>query len=185
MALKDLVINTLDNANVSRIVFSFGPVTVNAAGYTSVKEAVRADRITVVYVPALGANVAVYRYSHNVFRLGFRSIGGSADKQALLVHESTHAIFDINDMDMKVKESEAGAYIAQSMFFYYLNEQAIRGGATPTFQNPILRAAWPIAQAATSTPNISIPSLAPLYTAIANSRQYGGQAEDDIDFDGA
>ena len=100
------------------------------------------------------------------------------------MHESTHAIFDINDMDMKVKESEAGAYIAQSMFFYYLNEQAIRGGATPTFQNPILRAAWPIARPPRAHRTF-LSESARLYAAIANSHQYGGQAEDDIDYDGA
>ncbi len=185
MALKDLVIATLDNANVGRIAFNFGPVRVGSAGYTQVKEAVRADRITVVHVPSLGANRASYRYTHNVFRLGFTSLGGGADKQALLVHEATHAIFDINDMDMKVKESEAGAYIAQCLFFYYVNEQAIRDGASPTFADPILRAAWTIAVAATTNPNIAATSLEPLYRAIADSRQYRDEAEDDIDYDGA
>ncbi|MBK1719079.1 hypothetical protein [Thiocystis violacea] len=184
MALKDLVISTLDNANVSRIVFSFGPVAVDARSYTSVKDAVRNDRITVVHVPSLGVNRASYRYTHNMFRLGFTAIGGSADRQALLVHEATHAIFDINEMDMKVKESEAGAYIAQCLFFYYVNERAIEGGASPTFADPILQAAWPIAVGATSTPNIPVASLEPLYRAIANSSQYSGTAEDDIDYNG-
>jgi hypothetical protein len=132
----------------------------------------------------MGVNRAVYRYTHNVFRLGFRSIGGSADRQALLVHESTHAIFDIGATDMKVKESEAGGYIAQCMFYYFLNEAAIRGGASPTFRSLILRAAWPIAVAAVGTPSIPVSSLGPLYAAIANDRTYRDEAEDDIDYDG-
>lgn len=184
MSLKDQVISTLENANVTRIHFSFGPVRVDSPGYTSVKDAVRDDRIRVVHVPSLGANRAVYRYSHNVFRLGFSSVGGNPDRQALLIHEATHAIFDVNDMDMKLKESEAGAYIAQCMFFYYLNEAAIQGGQSPTFSNPILSAAWPIAVAATSTPSIPVTSLEPLYRAIADNHQYSGRADDDIDYDG-
>ncbi|EXJ15181.1 hypothetical protein [Imhoffiella purpurea] len=71
-----------------------------------------------------------------------------------------------------------------SQFFYHVNEQAIRGGANPTFTNPILRAAWPIAVQAVGTPSIPVASLAPLYRAIANSSQYSGTAENGIDYDG-
>jgi hypothetical protein len=181
--MKQLVITVLDDALVSRITFRFGPVNIAAAGYDAVKAAVQSDRITVVHIPDLGTNKAVYRYTHNQFRLGFTSLGGSADRKALILHEATHAIFDINATRMKEKQSEAAAYIAQCMYFYFLNEAAIRGGATPTFSgNAILTAAWPIAVGAISTPQIADTALAPLFTAIANDRQYNAEA--DVVFDG-
>lgn len=184
MAMKDLVVNTLNDGNVPSIAFSFGPVSVGAAGYTAVKTAVDGGSITVEHVPSLGARGARYRYTHNQFRLGFNSIGGSADKKSLIVHEATHAIFDINRTTMKVKQSEAAAYIAQCMMFYFLNRAALEGGsAAPTFADPILAAAWPIATAAIATPAVPEASLAPLYTAIANNSMYA-DAEEDEGYDG-
>jgi hypothetical protein len=181
--MKQVVISVLDDANVNRIAFRFGPVNVTGAGYGSVKSAVQADRITAIHVPELGMNAAVYRWTANQFRLGFNSLGGSADRKALIVHEATHAIFDMGSTRMKEKESEAGAYIAQCMFFFFVNEAAIRGGATPTFSNnPILAAAWTIAVAAIATPQIADAALAPLFTAIANDRHYNAEA--DLAFDG-
>jgi hypothetical protein len=184
MAMKDLVISVLDDANVSRIAFRFGPVNVSSTGYAAVKTAVDAGRIGAIHVPALGAANARYEYTpNNRFKLGYTALGGSADRKALLLHEATHAIYDLNSTQMKQKESEAGAYIAQCMFFYYLNEAALQGGATPTFSGqPILTAAWPIAMAARTTPGIPEASLAPLYTAIANDHSY--DAEANVPYDG-
>ena len=184
--MKELVISALDAAPVRRIAFNFGPMSIDPAGYSGVKEAVRDESIDVRHNRRLGQNGARYRHKpENVFFLGFRSLGGNADRQALIVHEATHAVCDLAAEEMKLKESEAGAYIAQCMFFYLLNEDALRDGSqTPTFRSAILRRAWPIARAAVDRPQIAVNDLEPLYQAIANHRSYRGREDDDVDYDG-
>ena len=61
----------------------------------------------------------------------------------LLVHESVHAIADFQEVDIKVRVSEAAGYVAQALMFYYVkkSEADANPGVNP-FADPILSAAW-------------------------------------------
>ena len=163
--MKQIVLNTLDKLEIRKIAFGFGTIYINALSFESVKEAIKKDKIKVEYKSSLGANTAKYRYTANTLFLGFKDTGGSTDREALIVHECVHAIFDIAGKTMLVKQSEAAAYVTQVLYFYYRNESAILAGSTPTFKDPILKAAWDVAMIARRRSNITEKEVAPLYTA--------------------
>ena len=182
--MKDMVLNLLSRAEVTRIRFSFGAIQINASFFQSVRNAIAADRIQVVHNPSIGAGLAIYRYTHNTLFLGFRTIAGNTDREALIVHECTHAAFDISGRRMPVQESEAAAYIAQCLYFYYKHEQAFQAGRNPTFRRAILRAAWSIAMQARTQPNLSSDDLQPLLTAIRNDPFYRRRHDRQVPYDG-
>jgi len=182
--MKEIVLSVLNQPAIRRIAFSFGPITINAMSFEPVKTALNDDRITVVHSSNLGANRAVYSFTNNRFRLGFRTLSGSIDREALIAHEATHAALDAASVPRSVKQSEAAAYIQQCAYFYYRNESAFQDGAQPTFADPILRAAWPVSQIARRRTQLTDAEVEPLFTAIAAHSLYHGREDDEEGFDG-
>lgn len=182
--MKQIVLNTLDKPEIRKIAFGFGTIYINALSFESVKEAIKKDKIKVEYKSSLGANTAKYRYTANTLFLGFKDTGGSTDREALIVHECVHAIFDIAGKTMLVKQSEAAAYVTQVLYFYYRNESVILAGSTPTFKDPILKAAWDVAMIARRRSNITEKEVAPLYTAISKHSLYKNNYNNDEKYDG-
>lgn len=182
--MKDIVIDTLGLPAASQFTFSFSPINVGPLTFTPVIAALQADKITVTRDAKLPNGIAVYSYKHNRYRLGFDATNGNADRQAVIVHESIHAALDILASPVTVKVSEAAAYIAQCLFYYYSNQSAFQGGTTPTFANGTLRAAWGVAMTALKTPALTDADLAPLYTALASDPLYRGRLDKSDAFDG-
>lgn len=182
--MKDVVIDTLGLPAASQFTFSFGPINVGPLTFTPVVAALQADKITAVHDAKLPNGVAVYSYKHNRYRLGFDAANGNADRQAVIVHESVHAALDILATPVTVKVSEAAAYIAQCLFYYYSNQSAFQGGKAPSFANGTLRAAWGVAMGALKTPALTDADLAPLYTALGSDPLYRGRLDKSDAFDG-
>jgi len=182
--MVDLVTEVLDLPSTLRISFSFGAVTLGNASFKSVVTALAGGKITIVVNPKLGTNTAIYSWKKNRFTFGFSGAAGNADRESLVVHESVHAALDAAASPMAVKQSEAAAYIAQCLYYYYRNETEFAGGKTPSFGDPILKAAWPVSQIVLTKPALTDADVAPLLTAIAQHPLYKGRADKSDAFDG-
>lgn len=182
--MADIVTEVLELPSTLRIAFSFGAVTVGNAGFKSVVDALAAGKITIVVNPKLGANTAVYSFKKNRFSFGFKGAAGNGDRESLVVHESVHAALDVSKSPLRVKQSEAAAYIAQCLYYYYRNESEFSGGRSPTFGDPILKAAWPVSQIVLTRAKLEDADVEPLFKAIAEHALYKGRADNTDDFDG-
>lgn len=182
--MKSMVTTLLSKPEVAKIKFSFGAISIDSNSFASVKNAVTKGKIKVKQNKGLGNKIAKYRYTHNILFSGFKTTGGNADLEALLVHECVHGAFDILGKKMLVSQSEAAAYIAQCLYFYYKNEKAIKGGATPTFKNSVLKAAWPIALKAVKSSSLKTSDIQPLFSAIAKHPTYKKRHSTQVGYDG-
>lgn len=185
MSLQTEVAALLSTRNVTRINVTAGGIHIAPSDYAAVKSKVQGGQIRVVRRAGLGNGVAKYRYTHNTLIVGFATLGGNADREALVVHECTHAACDIRSTHLTVGNAEAVAFIAQCLFFYYKNERALsRPGVHPTFANPILRAAWAAATTARRTPVLSATDIQPVLTALGGNRLYHGRLSNTESYDG-
>ncbi len=183
--MADLVTDVLNMPDVARIGFTFGTIAVGTVGFAAVKAGLLGNQIKVEVEKKRGKGHAVYRYTADTFFFGFDSAGGNADLQALVVHEAVHAGFDVAATAMLVKESEALAYIAQCLFFYYVNEAALSGGTSvPAFRDPILKAAWPVSQTALKQPALTVTDLEPVFAAISVHPTYKDRYGQNVPYDG-
>ncbi len=182
--MKNMAIIILSKPEVAKINFSFGGMNIAPKSFQQVKSAITGNKITISHDAKLGFGQAKYRYTHNTLFTGFKTTGGNTDLEALLVHECVHAACDIAGKKMLVNQSEAAAYLAQCLYFYYMNEAAIKGGATPTFKNSILKAAWPIAIKAVSNSALSTSDVQPLLTAVSKHPTYLRRHANQVIYDG-
>ena len=187
--MVDMVTTVLTLPVTQRISFTFGAVMVNSVSFGLVVTAIANGKISIVTDASLGAGFAKYRYTTgptgNRFILGFVSTAGSADREALIVHEAVHAAFDVAVSPMVVKQSEAAAYIPQCLYFYYKHEaDFVAGRVAATFAHPVLQAAWPVSQKVLVNPILTEADVAPLLTVIASHGQYSARAELTEDYDG-
>ncbi|MDT8857279.1 hypothetical protein RNZ50_20015 [Paracoccaceae bacterium Fryx2] len=181
--MTDLVTDVLRLPEVARIAFGFGSVLIGPTSFPLVVNALAASKISIVTVTG-GGNRAVYNYKRNRFTFSFTVALGDPDREALVVHESVHAAFDVMISPMQVKVSEAAAYIAQCQFFYFRNQAAIDAGAAPTFGDPILAAAWPVSQLALTRPRLDEADVAALLSTISGHRIYRLRHSEIDEYDG-
>lgn len=183
-ALSDAVGAVLDRVETGRISFTLGAITIDSNSYKGVKTQIDAGKIKVEYKAKAGTNGGIYRYTANTLFLGFQTVD-NMDREALIVHECSHAAMDIAAKTVRVSHSEAAAYVAQCLYFYFRNEAAFSSGArTPTFASAILTAAWDVATKARANPKLADDDIAPLLTAIANDSTYKDRHDKDEKFDG-
>ncbi len=158
---KQLVLAVLKDSSVQKINFTLGKVNVDASDYARVAEAIRSGKITVLYEASLtqGSKIQAHYVRklalstglemYDVILVGFTDLGKTtADefvRQKLIVHECTHAMFDMLKTSMIELENEAAAYVAGAMFG--LAKLATMGRATKKNPNGRLEgAAWDLAR---------------------------------------
>ena len=120
MAVREQMMRVLRNTDAQRIHFSFagstlGTISVNGSSFRNVAQAIEEDRIQVTEggVPGGWAN---YDARKNTFNVGpDQHWSGSFD--ALVIHESVHAAFDLARASLPWLDNEIAAYMAQG---YYL-----------------------------------------------------------------
>jgi len=171
-ALETQVVKVLTKAETGKIKFSLGVISIDSNSYKQVKTNIDNGKIKVVYDSKLGKNAAKYRYTHNTLFLGFQ-LADTGDREALIIHECTHAVCDIAKKALLVSQSEAAAYVAQCLYFYYLNEAALaKGTVQPTFKSGILQAAWDVATKARQNSSLSDKDTEKLIAEIAKDPAY-------------
>lgn len=120
MGLKEQMLRVLDDGQTRRIHFGFtgsggASISVDATSFRRVAGAIRDDLITVAE-GGVPAGWAQYNARNNTFNV---STGAEWSRafNALLVHESVHAAFDLSRSTLPWLDNEVAAYIAQG---YYL-----------------------------------------------------------------
>jgi len=182
--LEKKVSYVLTKTETGKIKFSLGSISIDSNSYKQVKTQIDNGKIKVVYSKEIGANAAKYRYTHNTLFLGFQSVNDIA-KEALIIHECTHAAFDIAKEALLVSHSEAAAYIAQCLYFYYCNEQALStGNVKPTFKSKILKAAWNVATKALQNSSLSDNDIKELLAEIVRDPVYKKRHKQQEKYDG-
>ena len=183
--MKNMVITVLSTPEVAKIKFTLGPITISPFSFKQVTDTIQNDKIKVVFSAKLPANVAKYRYTHNTLFLGFRTTGGSVDKEALIIHECTHAALDIAGKAVMVSHCEAAGYVAQCLYFYYKNETELsKPGVKPTFPSPTLNEAWKVAEKARDNEVLSDTDIEPLLQEIAKNPLYKSRHAQQEPYDG-
>lgn len=183
--MVDMVTTVLNMPATQRIGFTFGSVWMNSVSFGLVTTALANSLISIVVNTDLGERVAKYNHKRQRFTFGFADTGGSSDREALIVHESVHAAFDVAISPMMVKQSEAAAYIAQCLYFYYKHEaDFVAGRIAATFADPILQAAWPVSQKVLTSPRLTEADVAPLVAVISTHDIYKDRADSIEDYDG-
>lgn len=182
--MKTMVTAVLAKPEVTKISFSYGGVKVDSNGFKRVISSINSNKIKVQHNARLGSKKGIYRYTHNTLFLGFKATGGDADREALIVHECVHAISDIAGTKMLVSKSEAVAYIAQCLYFYYKNETAIKSGQKPTFKVKVLQKAWDAAMKAVQNGSLTNADVKPLLDEIAKHPTYRSRHSKDVLYDG-
>lgn len=108
---KQRVLAALGDPVMQRMFFSVGTfVWIRPWDYDAVAQAIRAGKITVKANPALGIN-ALYHSDKNEIE-----IDPARASEGLIIHECTHAIFDIHKRTLRLEQNEGAAYIAQHLF---------------------------------------------------------------------
>lgn len=182
--LETAVGDVLAKTETGKINFALSTLAIDGNSFKGVKKAVDDGKIKVVYDAQRGSNSAAYRYTANTLFVGFNLVN-TQDRQALVIHECTHAACDIAAKALLVTHSEAAAYIAQCQLFYYLNEAALSSGKTvPTFQSAILTEAWPVAMKARTSPTLADGDIAKLIAAISADPVYKERVANSEAYDG-
>lgn len=179
---RQAVLTTLRDPAVGRMVFGVGWVLILPNDYERVAKAIESGAITVHIDSSLPSHMAQYNSGAN--RLDVPP-GGS--DPALLIHESTHAIFDIRSLPASTSESEGIAYIAQALFGrlkYGRPRSRYMVSADPV--NPVSWFGWQtifdqssaLAEILVTTPYLRRDQVTMLFTAVSMTTTYINQGPD-------
>jgi len=107
--------SVLKGAGVSKLKsFTFDGYTFSPWILTHMAKEIDAGTLDVVYESKLNGK-AIYNSTENRLYVGFWS-AGSISRQALIVHEVTHAVMDFQAQKIDIAGSESIAYITQCMY---------------------------------------------------------------------
>jgi hypothetical protein len=171
---RNLVLSILREPVVGRMNFSVGRISITPADYQRVAKAIEGGGI------AVNADVRLDNqafYNSATHRL---TISSKLQDPGLIIHECTHAIFDLRAIITHVEVSEGLAYVAQSFYGRLSNGPQGRYVLEPDPANPMSWAAWQIifdesarlAEMLTTTPSVSEAEAAELFRAIRNTTWY-------------
>lgn len=143
-ALRARVAEILRNPHTRRIRFEIRSVRVDAGLFEKVAAAVSRGAVGVRVNPGVrrssgGALDAEYSSVGKHFTFAHPFLRPVFD-EALVVHESVHAGFDLDRVRLPAADDEAAAYVAQCVYLMHV------GVETAPVDQAILAAAWPAAQ---------------------------------------
>jgi hypothetical protein len=110
---KDEIVKVLRDPALKRMFFCVGAITVNAQEYLDVAEYIEAEDIRVV--SGRGA-LAFYDGRNNIIETQAANPPLDLFQSAQILHECTHAIVDVNRLDVLRLNDEVAAYLAQVTF---------------------------------------------------------------------
>jgi hypothetical protein len=117
---RNLVLSTLRGPAVRRMTFGVGFLIILSAFYEDVAKAIEAGKIV---VKAKSGHIALY---HGYLHPALIEVDPALGDLGLILHECTHAIFDMRKITTRVEQSEAFGYLAQALYGWL-----VRGGAPP------------------------------------------------------
>jgi hypothetical protein len=109
---KALVLSVLRGPAIPQMTFGVGFLVISASDYESVAKAIESGKILVKSNPSL-SNLAFY---HGGANPPYIDLAPSVSDIGLIVHECTHAIFDIRKLTTNVGQSEGFGYLSQALY---------------------------------------------------------------------
>jgi hypothetical protein len=176
---RQQVLKVLRDPAVAHMNFGVGRVFIIAYDYERVAKAIESGAITVHVDSRLASHMAEYWSRQGSTALDKANSfavppGGSSDN--LLIHEATHAIFDLQSRDSYTAESEGLAYVAQELFIRLKYGPQSRYIVSSDPAHPVSRFAL-LAETLTKIhpPYVTEDQAKMLYWAISNTITYINQ----------
>jgi hypothetical protein len=178
MSARARILDILAGHEASRIRFSFPVagtgtfIAVSHHVFDRVARAIRHDHITVNVTNAMPPNVGA-QYRTDADTIDVRAVTGRPD-EGLVLHECTHAYFDITFDPLGALDDEAAAYVVDALYF------RMTGLARPHWNNAPHPAAGVVADAILreyqrgkiAVPPVPAVPWASLRTAIMSNASY-------------
>jgi hypothetical protein len=130
---KTEVLEVLEDWRLKKLRFSVGPVEINSFEYGQVADAIKAGAITVK--AGQRNNYSQYRPAKNLL---FTKVGNppmDLNTRTNLLHECTHIISDINEVEITRLADEATAYLAQIAYLLLLDSSIAEPPRGPAINN--------------------------------------------------
>ncbi|MGQ0540749.1 MAG: hypothetical protein ACT4O9_02715 [Blastocatellia bacterium] len=182
MALRDQMIDVLGDNQTRRISFTFNGTTgltieVNRTSFKRVADAIRANTVSVVE-GGVASGWAQYNARNNTFNV---STGAEWSRayNALLVHESVHASFDLVRSRLPWVDNETAAYIAQG---FYLRNSGFPRSRLDELGEPYLGVLLVDSIIRTGTPDRTL--IEELHGSLLSSPQYHSYIRGTFEGDG-
>ena len=181
-AARNLVLATLRDPVVQRMNFGVGRIFIRAKDYENVAKAIEGGFIKVKMNPSLG-HIAMYYWANPDNRIEVSPTTGAA----LIIHECTHAIFDVRMIATHVDETEGMAYVAQALYGLLKNGPTARYIVSSDPLHPISWASWQfifdestrLATTLLNTHRVTDDDAALLHWAIKHANIYQSRADSD------
>lgn len=181
---KKTVTGNLRDGDTQKIKpFSFSGIGFHPKTFPVLADIIDRGKITVEYDSEMGG-MAEYDYSTNTIVLGF-TWTFEETKNALVIHECTHAVYDVAQAKMTTAISESIAYIVQCQYLLVKLGDKKRLTSPNKAKDLVFELAWKIA--ANLVFNDTKPTHSQqgaLVTAISQHPFYMGKAAGDAGFDG-
>lgn len=134
MTHRDKVLNLLRGPVANRIRFKFpfrfGTVTIAGGSFTHVAHAIENGRVRLQITNAFPAGVGGLYTSGTPNLLQAAPLVGR-EQEGLLLHECTHAVFDLTKTKVTDNEDETAAYIVDALYFRMTGLRRQRWNAEP------------------------------------------------------
>jgi hypothetical protein len=133
---KKLALAALRSWPTRRIDFGVGNIYIRGSDYERVAKAIEGNGITVKADVQLSSKAYYNPWTNRM------TVNPEQPDEALIVHEATHAIFDLRAIPTIVEQSEGLAYIAQALYGLIKYGPTPRYIVSPDPGNPMSWAAW-------------------------------------------
>ncbi len=134
MTARDQVLNLLRGPVASRIRFTFpfwaGTVTIAPASFHRVARAIETGQVRLNITTTFPAGVGGLYTSGTPNTLSVAPLIGRTE-EGLLLHECTHAVFDLTKTQVTDNEDEAAAYVVDALYFRMTGLRRPRWNAEP------------------------------------------------------
>jgi hypothetical protein len=181
---KFMTMALLNGSGVSKLKsFTFDGYNFNPSNLSLMAYEIRDDRMHVAFDSRL-VGKAIYNSTENTLYLGFVS-PSSISRQALIVHEVTHAVCDFQAKNMDVATSESIAYIAQCQYARaHSDNPEERLYSEDAAKDAVFSVGWSIAGNLLGGGSISQEDINEMRYAVRHHPKYAADATSSAGYDG-
>ena len=137
MSTRTNVLHVLRGEEAARIRFTFpfaaGTVTISPKSFDYVASAIEMGKVKVVPTTVFPAGVAGQYISGTPNELHVLPVVGR-EQLGQILHECTHALFDLTQTHVTANEDEAAAYVVDALYFRMTGLLRARAGVTNRIQ---------------------------------------------------
>jgi hypothetical protein len=180
---KRTVLGNLRDSDTQKIKsFAFSGIGFDAKTFPLLAGFIDRGQIKVVY-DDMQNGMAEYDYSTNTILLGF-TWAMDYVKNALIIHECTHAVYDIAKTQMNVAISESIAYIVQCQYILVKQGDGKRLSSKNPQKDLVFELAWKMAIKILAGEKPTVTEKNNLQAAVANHPLYMAESAGSAGFNG-